>query len=270
MKKLLIYLLTIFILLSGCAAEEPEDPGVVVVLLDTGISTQAIDPERILLGWNYVTDSGDTEDRINHGTAVASVILGSGSAGVEGLAPNVYLVPLVITDKKEGVQSVSPETLAQAIRDGVDVYSGDVLNISLGIKEDNPEIRKAIAYAEKQGVVVVSAVGNEGDCPDIYYPAGYETVIAVGSHDKNLELSDFSQRNGTADILAPGEDIWLASRNGKTYGAKGTSYATAYVSAAVANLLLEDPTVSPAQVRQRLFDAATDIGEPDSGFGILN
>ena len=104
--------------------------------------------------------------------------------------------------------------------------------------------------------MVVAAAGNEGDSTEHFYPAAYEGVLTVGSHDKNLELSDFSQQNGTADILAPGEDIWLASRNGKTYGARGTSFATAYVSAAAAGLWQVQPELTAGEVRQIILGSA--------------
>lgn len=281
MKKLLPLGLALLLLLSGCAGtpagsaiNHADDGRVVIALLDTGVSTAAIQSEHLLPGWNYVTGSADTEDRINHGTAVASAILGCESAGVEGTAPTAYLVPLVVTDKGESTQSITPETLAQVIRDSVDKYGADIINLSLGIKKDSPEVKDAMEYAERNNVLVVSAVGNEGDSTDLYYPAAYETVLAVGSHDEDMELSDFSQRNGTVDILAPGEDIWLASKTGRTYGARGTSYATGFVSAAAARFLESSPTLTPAELREQLYSAAIDIGAPGydqgSGWGILS
>ncbi len=279
MKKLLPFVL-VLLFLAGCSTPEadtvPERESIVIALLDTGVSTAAIQSDALLAGWNYVLDSEDTEDRINHGTAVASVLLGCESAGVAAMAPEgCFVVPLVVTDKTEsGLESVSPEILAQAIRDAVDIHGADIINVSLGIKKDNIEIKKAIEYAEKQGVLVVSAVGNEGESEDLYYPAAYETVLAVGSHDENGEVSDFSQRSGVTDLLAPGEDIWLASRSGKTYGSRGTSYATAYVAAAAAQLLMQEPALDAAQLREILCSSAQDIGEPgfegDSGWGLLN
>lgn len=279
MKKLLLILFLMSTLLSGCAAKpagenHAADGRVIIALLDTGVSTTAVPADRILPGWNYVTDSADTEDRINHGTAVASLILGCESAKVEPLAPDSYIVPLVVTDKTETTQSVSPEELAEAVRDSIDRYGADIICMSLGMRTDNKELRDAIAYAEEQGITVVSSVGNGGNNAEIYYPAAYDTVLAVGSHNKEGEVSTFSQKNGTARILAPGEDIWMASRNGKTYGARGTSYATAYAAAAAANLLITDPTMTSEQIRQSLFKSATDIGAPgfdeSSGWGLLN
>jgi len=276
MKRLLCFL-TVLLLLTGCGAptsRPPEYDSVVIAMLDTGISTTAIDSSHLLTGYNYVTASTDTEDRINHGTATASIILGCEGAEIMGLAPDVLLIPLVVTDKVDGtVTGVTPKMLAQAIRDAVDVYGADIINVSLGIKKEDAAVRKAVEYAHKRGVLVISAAGNDGADGAPYYPAAYDTVLGVGSHDKDGKISDFSQQNGTADLLAPGEDIWMASRNGATYGAKGTSYAAAHVSAAAALLLEKYPEMTPEQVRKALFAAAKDIGrsgwDTESGWGIL-
>lgn len=277
MKRLLCLICAV-VLLTGCAAAPsrlPEYDTVVIAMLDTGISTIAIDSSFLLAGYNYVTDSDNTQDRINHGTATASVIVGCESAEIPGAAPQVRLIPLVVTDKVEGtITGVSPEVLAQAIRDAVDLYHVHIINVSLGIQKDDPKVKKAVEHAEAQGVLVVSAVGNDGKDGKAYFPAAYDTVLGVGSHDKHGEISDFSHQNGTADLLAPGENIWMASRNGAVYGSKGTSYAAAYVTAAAALLLLENPDLTPQQLRQRLFDAAADVNAPGwdaaSGWGILS
>ena len=266
MKQLCAIILTFF-LLAGCAPQQetPEAPQreeVIIALLDTGVSTTAIQSERLLVGHNYVTDSEDTEDHINHGTAVVSVILGCESAGIEATAPEISVVPLVIADKVDGeVVSATPEVLAQAIRDSLDKYGACIINVSLGTKKDDPALRDAIAYVQKQGALVIAAAGNEGDSTDLYYPAAYDGVLTVGSHDKHLEVSDFTQQNGTADILAPGEDIWLASRNGKTYGARGTSYATGYVTAAAALLWKDNLNLTAEDVAQTILASAQTIGD---------
>ena len=267
MKKLIAILLLIAALcLSGCTAqqEDMQPPvtreKVVIALLDTGVSTTAIQSGSLLKGHNYVTGTEDTEDRINHGTAVTSVILGCESAEVIGIAPGVALVPLVVADKVDGeTKSVTPDVLAGAIRDSVDKYGACIINVSLGIKKDDAAVREAVAYVQKQGALVICAAGNEGDSKDLYYPAAYDGVLTVGSHDKDLKVSSFTQQNGTVDILAPGEDIWLASRNGKTYGAKGTSYATGFVSATAALLWQTDLTQTPEEIVQTILSSAQTV-----------
>lgn len=287
MKKALYIILISLSVLTGCFKKEineknqspakitPPEGAVIIALLDTGISTSAIDKSVVLEGYNYVENNFDAEDKINHGTAAASVIVGSAPAKIEGLCKNACLVPLVVSTKTgKNQQSINPRLLAQAIIDSVDKYRADIIIISLGFKKDLPEVKRAVEYAENMGVLVVAAVGNDGEESSPLFPASYETVIAVGSHDKDGKVSVFSQKNGTVDILAPGEDIWLASRRGKTYGAYGTSYACAYVSAAAANLISKNPGITPKEVREKLFKSATDIGgegfDSESGWGILN
>ncbi len=271
MKQLFALILALC-LLTGCAPrQETPEPRqreeIIIALLDTGVSTTAIQSEYLLKGRNYVTDSEDTEDRINHGTAVASVIMGCESAEIEAMAPAVSVVPLVITDKVDGdVKAVAPDVLAQAIRDSVDKYGASVINVSLGTKKDDPALREAVAYVQEQGALVVAAAGNDGDSTDLYYPAAYDGVLTVGSHDKHMAVSDFTQQNGTADILAPGEDIWLASRKGKTYGAKGTSFATGYVSAAAALIWQGDLSLTADEVKQAILSSAQTV----DGWLILN
>lgn len=276
MKKRVVFLLAILAVLSGCGqipakgvTVQPDDSAqtdsiaqadsvvqaddrVIIALLDTGVSTTAISASQLLPGYNYVTDSTDTEDLINHGTAVASVILGCEDAGVEGMARDAFLVPLVVCTKKDGeTDSVSPGILAQAIRDSVDVYGADIINVSLGIHKDDTALFEAVEYAEEKGVLVVAAVGNDGVNGKPYYPAAYDIVLAVGSCDAEGNKSEFTQSG--ADVLAPGEDIWLASRNGKTYGARGSSYATGFISAAAANLLKEEPALTREELCEKII-----------------
>lgn len=264
MKRVIRFSAMLFVmvmmLLCGCEDTEQMPEGVVIALLDTGVSTTAITSAHLLTGYNYVEDSTDTEDKINHGTAVASVILGCESAEVVAVAPEAYVIPLVVMTKQEGeIISLGTEELAQVIRDSVDVYHADIINMSFGIQKDEAAIREAVEYAAEQGVLVVSAVGNSGKNGNTYYPAAYECVIAVGSCDKYGEESDFSQPG--ADVLAPGEDIWLASRNGVTYGTRGTSYATGFVAAEAANMLLENETLQPQELIERIVSYFSDQGQ---------
>mgnify|MGYP000057586397 CR=1 FL=1 len=47
-----------------------------------------------------------------------------------------------------------------------------VMNLSVGSAQNSPVVRKAIAYAQRQGVVVVAAAGNEAQYGDpVEYPA---------------------------------------------------------------------------------------------------
>lgn len=260
--KLWCVLFLTLALLTGCAPK-PEilhDPErIVIALLDSGVSTAAIGSDHLLPGWNYVTGSANTEDLVNHGTAVASTILGSQSAEVTGAAGDAYLVPLVVVTEVEGeTTGVPPQTLAQAIRESIDRYHADLICVALGILRDDTTLLEAVRYADEQKIPVLAAVGNDGENGQPLYPAAYDTVLAVGSCDKNGNRSTFSQ-NG-ADVLAPGEDLLLASRSGRTCGVKGTSFSTGYAAAHGANLLMENPSLTPAQLYEKLIEKARSCG----------
>ncbi len=256
MKYRLTFFLAVIFLISGCAAKTSKDDGrIVIALVDTGISTAAIDPEKLLAGYNYVIDSEDTEDRMNHGTAVASIIAGCESAEVEAKADFAYLVPLVIADQVDGkTKQADADTLAAVIRDAIDLYHADIINLSLGVKTDTKALKSAVDYAEKKGVLIISAVGNNGDDGQEYYPASYDSVLAVGSCGKNGKESPFSQSG--ADIFAQGEGMLLASKNGYPYGIKGTSFATGIVSAHAAQYLRDDPELFRGELYQKLIEGA--------------
>lgn len=260
------------------ASALPAGKDIKIAIIDTGISTKAINSGQFVQGYNYVKENKDTEDTIGHGTAIAGLIAGSSPAGLTGIAPRAKLVPLVYqtTDANGNIKKGNDEMVARAIRDAVDKYGCRVINLSVGTTLESKLLRQAVEYAEEKNAVVISSVGNKNvknpDC--LYFPAAYPTVIGVGSVNKKGRVSDFSQRNKTVMLVATGEKIWTVSKNGKALLTNGTSFATAFVSGAVAALLYARPELTAAEVRSILCRSATDIEEigydTDSGWGILN
>jgi len=141
-------ILSFILIISFCpvtVAAEAEP--IRIAVIDTGISADAIDQKNIDEGYNYILSNTSTGDTIGHGTAVAAIIAGSGTAGVTGLCSDAVLVPLVYYSKSDDNNAVKGDLpmLAQIIRDAVDVYSSDIINISSGAKVDTPDIRDALA-----------------------------------------------------------------------------------------------------------------------------
>ncbi|MBV1758753.1 MAG: S8 family serine peptidase [Dethiosulfatibacter sp.] len=270
-------LLAVFLFLIQPALLAETDDSIRIAIIDTGISTQALNSEQIAQGKNYILPEAGTEDKINHGTAIASLIIGKPDRGLEGAYPEATLVPLVYIslDGKSLVKG-DADMIAQMIYDAVDLFSCRVINLSAGVLIDSKELKHACEYAEKKGVVIVSAVGNDhvSDPQNIYYPAAYDTVIGVGSLDAEGEVSKFSQQNTSVALVASGEDLWVARASGRMTHVSGTSYASAFVSAAAAMILAENPDLTPADVRSILYESADDMGEAgydiESGYGALN
>lgn len=81
-----------------------------------------------------------------------------------------------------------------------------VISMSLGGPTITTSARNSYAsYANREGVMIVAAAGNEG--PNrIGYPAGLPEVVSVGAVDRFNQLAPFSNTNTDVEISAPGVD----------------------------------------------------------------
>ncbi len=281
------FLLLTSLLLSSCgtqtAGEIPETVTVRIAILDSGISAMAVNSESLEEGLNGIRPFSDTEDTTGHGTAVASIIVGSENAGVDGICPQAVLIPLVYCEKDYLGRTVNAdaETVGELIRDAVDTFQCDIINISAASAKDDSSLRSAVEYAVEQGVIVVTCAGNTNlTTPDnVYYPGAYDGVICVGAVNPQGEVSDFSQRGEYLDFVAPGEELPAATMEGELTTVAGTSFSAAYVTGVIADLLSDEPDLSrrqeelPQKLMELLKQRARDIGrpgwDPDSGWGVL-
>lgn len=255
-----------------------------IAVIDSGVRRDnAHIQDKIAPGYNYVFNNTNTHDLIGHGSQTAAIIVGGnfGKHELIGIGSRAAtIVPLVwITKYPSGVPvNGGVPALCKAIIDAVDVYGCQIINISSGISSDDPALRKAVAYAEERGVLVISAVGNCNQyAPEkIFYPAAYDTVIGVGSVNKDKQVSEFSQRNTSVMVTAPGEKVYsMSGHSSKDFvQISGTSYATAYVSGFASFLLSKNPEMTPAEFRQILQESSRDLGEAGYdtayGYGLLD
>lgn len=250
-------------------------------IIDTGVLRihDAFNEEQFAEGKNFVFPEQGTEDKIGHGTRIASLILGvkTQDGNISGTAPKATVVPLVYQSRyPSGVtKNGGVELLEQAIRAAIDDYHCRVLCISSGLCTDEVLLREAVSYAEKKGVVIVAAVGNDNEKnpEEMYYPAAYDTVIGIGALDENDEIAEFSQRHGVFATVQGG-NITALSLDGTLKKFSGTSYANAYTAGIVASLLSEVPDSSPEDIRTSIALSADDLGavgyDSDYGWGKIN
>lgn len=274
MRKYYLAAALCFALLLSLPAAAAE---VRVAFIDSGVSTKHLDASRVAAGENLIFPARDTDDRVGHGTATAGILLGSAELGIPALAAEAVVVPLVCYDTyPSGVAARGDAALlADAIRRAVDNYGCRIVNISMGIAADDPDLAAAVAYAEEKGVLLVSAVGNDYEnAPDTaYYPAAYDSVVGVGAYD-GADVAAFSGRIGVS-VVAPGVNIAAVSNRNEAKAVRrsGTSYACAYVTGVLADMLAADPTLTAADARAALYAAARDVGEPGfdaaSGYGLV-
>lgn len=252
--------------------------GVTVAVIDSGLNT-AGHPQlrgvKVRAGINVLTGGNptDTVDCNGHGTAVAGIIAAQPVPGIAftGVAPDVTIIAIKQSnsDKDGDVAGVT-----RGIRAAV-AAGAQVVNISLGVLVDDPQLRAAVAEAEAANVVIVAASANnaqEGN--PVSYPAAYPTVLAVGATTKDDSVAAYSTSGPYLDLAAPGDNVAVPASLGGYLTVSGTSFAAPYVSGVAALVRSAHPELSAAQVRARLTETADSPGyavpEPHYGYGIVN
>lgn len=235
--------------------------GNVVAVLDTGVDTDHQNLSRnIIGGYNFSEDDkGDPtifEDYAGHGTHVAGIIAAyqDKGRGIFGVAPRSKLLILKVMNR-HGVGSY--KSITEAINYAID-WTGpngekvNVINMSLGGPAPNEKMHNAIKKARKKGITLVAAAGNEGDGnPNSFersYPGYYKEVIQVGSVNKELKPSFFSNNNVNIDFVAPGENVYSTHLDNKFVELTGTSMAAPYVAGSVALILNMIDRKNPAMI----------------------
>lgn len=199
-----------------------------IAVIDSGISGEAVDMAYLAEGKNYVDETMGTEDTYGHGTAVASVIMDQAKSG------NFVLVPLVnVMYKKGKLEAIDSDTLAQSIREAIDLFHCDVIHISGGVAVPTAALEEAVEYAKDRKVRIVAAVGNdyEENPGGLLYPAAYDSVISVGALDADGNRAAFSQ--DWADEYAVGVDVKIRLMSGREDVGSACSYAAAAYTASL-------------------------------------
>jgi serine protease len=293
----------------------PGGRGVIVAVLDTGVAyanrggyrrSPDFSRHTFVKGYDFVDHSPYPNDHNGHGTFVAGTIAEATNNrfGLTGLAFAARIMPVrVLNSEGEGDAS----TIAEGVRFAVE-HGARVINLSLEFSpgvtaRDIPELMEALRYANKKGVVVVAAAGNEGHAA-IAYPAKAPHVIAVGASTEHGCLANYSNDGPGLTLVAPGggadadlpgdpncrpelpagRDVFQMTFTGSSprrfgfpNGYEGTSMAAPHVAATVAliiagRVLGRRPT--PAQITARLRATARKLGGPSDsdlyGAGLLD
>ncbi|MGR6914740.1 S8 family serine peptidase [[Actinomadura] parvosata] len=257
--------------------------GVTVAVVDSAVDTGVKELKGRVTNGPDMT-SGTIERALppgRHGTAMAGLIAASGAdGGLIGVAPDARILslPMVIDDEpgfavppvqEEGVAPESP--LARALRYAAN-HGAQVVSMSIGSYGPLRSEREAVSYALSKGVVLVAAVGNDGQTPYAKekgtsywsFPAGYPGVIGVAATDKQGRRATFSSDNLSVLVAAPGVEVPVLKRDGGYELSEGTSSAAALVAGVAALIKSRYPDLRPEQVAQAL--AASARGRPAAGY----
>jgi len=245
--------------------------GVRIAILDTGIdyNNPALSHSYVG-GYDFVNNDSDPYDDHGHGTFVAGVIAGTigGRKGSLGAAPDteIYSVKVIGAGGRGSVRNI-----VRGVQWAID-NDVQIICMSLSITYDNPALRAAMEEAYGRGILLVAAAGNTGG--RVTFPARYETVIAVGSVDREDQLAKNSATGPEVEVVAPGVRI-ISTVPGGSYAVRsGTSYTAGYATGAIALLISAHPDLDAEGVRGLLRKGGVDLGAPgrDSqyGYGLIN
>jgi minor extracellular protease Epr len=246
--------------------------GVKIAVVDSGIDENHEDLS-VAGGVSFVSYTTSYHDDNGHGTHVAGIIgAENNNFGTVGVAydSSIYAV--------KALDSSGSGYLSEIIA-GIDwaiTNNMDIINLSLGTSSSSQALKTVVDKAYQNGILVVASSGNSGSSPtvdNVGYPAKYESVVAVGAVDSNLNITDFSSSGKALEVAGPGLGI-LSTYPGNTYKKiSGTSMAAPYVSGNLALLKQANPKATVSELRTILQNNVLDLGDfgrdPLYGYGFI-
>ncbi|WP_378187579.1 S8 family serine peptidase [Aquimarina sp. W85] len=205
-----------------------------------------------------------------HGTLVAGVLAAKMHANkFRGFSKKFKLMPLAISSNGDE----HDKDIALAIRYAVD-NGAKIINMSSGknFSMHTTWVNDAIAYANKNEVLIVTSAGNDNQNIDladhIYYPNDHQlpetnNFIKVGAISQRLDSAHFKFVNSSygklnVDLFAPGEDIYTTAVTKDLYDVvSGTSFATPMVAGVAGLLFSYFPELTVAEVKEILLNSGT-------------
>jgi subtilisin family serine protease len=237
---------------------------VTAYIIDTGIRyTHGDFGGRARFGYDAVGSGG--VDCNGHGTHVAGTVGGN----TYGVAKRVQLVGVRVLNcsgsgTTAGVIAGVNWVTQNAVRPAV-------ANMSLGGGASS-SLDSAVANSISSGVTYALAAGNSNANACNSSPARVASAITVGATTSTDARASYSNYGTCLDIFAPGSSItsdWYSS-NTATNTISGTSMASPHVAGAAALVLSTSPSLTPAQVRDRLVSSATTGVVTSPGTGSTN
>ncbi|MEO0449266.1 MAG: S8 family serine peptidase [Pseudomonadota bacterium] len=202
----------------------------------------------------------------NHGTTILELL------HMPGLLENVEVFHADIVSPSGALGEVA--SVDSMLRGLNWLIESDVhlINISLS-GPYNKILDRAFQYAERSGVIVVAAAGNDGPGRSVRYPAGFSSTLAVTAIDADSEVYDNAVRGEEIDFSAPGVDVYVDLISDGRF-LTGTSIAAPFVTMRIAGDAETSTLGSVAEVRSILTKSSSDLGaeghDTTFGYGLIS
>jgi len=252
-------------------------PDIVLALIDTGVSSTHPDlASKVITGYNALNGGSNTADSwiISHGTHCAGIAAAASNngTGISGVDWGAKIMPIKVLNLiGGGLESDCANGVVWAADNGAHVAS-----LSLGFPDGTAFFASSIAYAYDLDVVIVAATGNTPGA-QIFFPARWPQVIAVGATTNQDVIASFTTTGAQMEVVAPGVDVY------STYAAlfsapyvyqSGTSMACPHVAGLATLIRGANPSLSAPEVRNIIRTTAKDLGpagwDPTYGHGRID
>lgn len=248
------------------------DIRVKIGMIDTGVNAE----HAALAGQALRVEQADLGTRSSagrqHGTAVASLLIGRRDSRTPGLLPNAELIAIEAFHQAAGTEAADAFSLAEAL-DRLVILGVRVINLSFSGPE-NLILHEMILRTAEAGIALVAAAGNGGAGAPAAYPAAWPEVIAVTAVDTQHRPYRQANRGDYINFAAPGVNLWAAASISGGRLKSGTSYAAPFVTAALAARLALQPQLPVAAHVENLRRCAQDLGaegeDPVFGSGFVS
>ena len=243
--------------------------GAPIAMIDTGVRRSHPSLRRARIDAKSFLRPGATAAPVEHGTAIAALLVGETTPGTTPLAPQARLLAAEVMHLEEDRQRADAFALVEAL-DWTVAARARVIALSL-VGQRNAALQFAVQRASRRANLLAAA-GNGGARGKPAYPAAYPEVTAVAAVDARLRPYRSGTRGAYVEVAAPGVAIPSASADGRTGTFTGTSFA---VSFAVAAMLRARARTGgdPDAARQLLSGTARDLGAPGRddvyGYGLI-
>ncbi len=271
--------------------------GIRIAVFDAGFPTVDVNPafehirndNRIIKTYDFAKKDEFVYKYNSHGTMVLSCVAGKIGDRNIGLATEAEFL-LARTEVEKEPFSEEENWLAAA--EWADKNGADIITSSLGytvpryfqynMDGKTTFVAKAAKTAFDKGMLVVNAMGNDGDgkWKVVGTPADVEEVLSVGgvNPDDGTHIY-FSSFGPTADgrlkpeVCAAGKGL-VAGKTGLKV-AYGTSFATPFVTGFAACVLQQNNTLTNIELKKEIiksanlypyFDYAHGYGTPQAGY----
>ncbi len=189
-----------------------------VAVLDSGLDPQYANLPFIRGTYNALDPAASVYDPSGHGTMTS--LIAAGALTPMGVDPATTGVPVLSVMAFDENGMTSSDTIFRALDYAVN--SGvSIVSMSWGSDVNSTFLQAAMEYAAANGITLYASAGNEPTGVPIY-PAGYDSVIAVGGLNPDGSVWEKSNYGDFVQAYGP---AW-AEFNGKRYA--GTSIATPY------------------------------------------